>query len=335
MKNRIFFLLTVLFISFPSVAERVIDLPDLLNPHLIKVSRKLIFIADGTHVYIYSLSDFHLIKKFGRAGEGPGELKSYISDLEAGSDFILVNSIGRLSWFNHRGEFIKQKNDTALGVNYRILGNGFVGMRMKREKKGIFFSVNIFDSELNILCEIYDYRHPFFNPERKINPVNLRVLSYTVYGNQIYLCSADGVIQVFDPRGNILYSATPKISPVELTPELREKYLEFWKSDLKAEYEVLHERFDFQDFFPLIKDFRVAGGRIYVITYREKGRMNEMFILDLLGNQIAKTWVELADVNMLLPHLFNYYTIQDKMIYKLVDNPDREIWQLRVFELDK
>ena len=143
----------------------------------------------------------------------------------------------------------------------------------------------------------------------------------------------NGIIQVFDQNGEHLYSVTCEFPTVKMTPEKREKFLKFWKSDLKAEYEVYKERLQFPAYFPFIKDFQVADDNIYVITYREKMGKNELLILGLKGELIKKTWVALADVNMLLPHLLNYYTIKNHRIYKLVDNADKEIWELHISEL--
>lgn len=323
----------MVFLAASLFAIQVVELPDISKPHLIRVEKDRLFIVEGTTVFIYSLQDFHVIEKFGRQGEGPGELKSFVSSLEVGADYILINSSGRLSWFSRNGKFLKQKKDVALGHNYKILGEGFVGMRMLREKDGIYFSVNIFDSDLNKIREIHRYRHPFFSHDRKINPVNLRMSSYFVCQKKIYLDMENGIIQVFDQKGEHLYSVTCEFPTVKMTPEKREKSLKFWKSDLKAEYEVYKERLEFPATFPVIKDLQVADDNIYVITHREKMGKNELIILGLKGELIKKTWVALADVNMLLPHLLNYYTIQNHRIYKLVDNADKEIWELHISKL--
>ena len=269
MKNRffrflIFFIFPVMFWGAPSI-----ELRGILKPHLLEVENGHLFVVQETTVFIFSLSDFRLLKKFGREGEGPGELKGYISAIEVQPEYILVNSIGRLSWFTRSGDFIKQQTSTSLGLNFKLLGDRYVGMRMIREKDSIYFSISIINSDLKILKEIHRYRHPFFQRNRKINPVDIRISSYNVYQNQIFV-DKGGLITVFDKDGKELFDVINEFDPVKITVDRKKSYLEFWRSDLKAEYKVYKDRLVFPDYFPSIRDFQVANGRIYVVTYREK-----------------------------------------------------------------
>ena len=54
--------------------QKIIPLPDLIQPHTMVVDKDQLFIRDsGSSIFIYSLSNFSLIKKFGKQGQGPGE----------------------------------------------------------------------------------------------------------------------------------------------------------------------------------------------------------------------------------------------------------------------
>lgn len=333
MKSWCFFWLTIFFIQVLLSASTSVELPGILKPHLIEVDEKNLFLVEETSVFIYSLSDFKLLKRFGRRGEGPGDLKGYISAIEVQPDYILVNSMGRLSWFKPNGDFIRQQNDTTLGHNYKILGNRYTAMRMIRGKDTIYLSVSILDSKLKIIKELHRYRHPFSQRNQKINAVDIRISSYCVYGNRVFVDKA-GQILVFDKNGEILYKINPEYEPVKITEKDRQKYLEFWKFDLKAEYEVFKDRLEFPEYFPAIRDFQVADGRIYVVSFRECKGENELFIFDVKGTLLKKALVPLADTNMILPHLFNYYRFKNKKLYILTENEKKDTWELKILNID-
>ncbi|MFC2146666.1 hypothetical protein ACFLRT_04815 [Acidobacteriota bacterium] len=80
-------------------ADKVIPLANLSRPTAVEVSKDNAYIVDGIHVYIYSLTDFKLKKKFGRIGEGPQEFKSWIL-LYVKPDHIFINSPNKISYFN-------------------------------------------------------------------------------------------------------------------------------------------------------------------------------------------------------------------------------------------
>jgi len=325
--------LVFIFIPVLLTGKTSIELPGVLKPHLIEIENNHLFVVEKTSIFIFSLSDSQLLKKFGRQGEGPGELKGYVSSIEIQPDYILINSMGRLSWFSRGGTFLKQQTDTSLGHNYKILGNRYAAMRMIRGKAAIYFSISIINSKLKILKEIHRYRHPFFQRNRKINPVDVRISSYGVYQNQVFV-DKNGKIMVFDKDGNMLSEITHEYEPVKITERDKLKVLEFWKSDLKEEYKVFQDRMEFPEYFPPIRDFQVANGRIYVVSYREKNGNNELFIFDVKGNLLKKTWVPLAGTNMILPHLINYYRFKNNKLYRLSENENKDTWELQIFEIN-
>jgi hypothetical protein len=128
MKRNKFLCIIFLLLTWPILGMKVVELPDILKPHLIVADKDQLFIVEDTSILVYSLKDFSLLKKFGKRGEGPGELKQFISGIDIQPDFILVNSIGRLSWFDRSWHFLKQQNDTSMGHNYKIVGKHYAGM---------------------------------------------------------------------------------------------------------------------------------------------------------------------------------------------------------------
>ncbi len=326
----IFRIIGYFLICLCGLNAEVIKLPEIQNPHLILADDSQFYIVENNSISIYSMTGMKKIRKFGHMGEGPGELKQYISGIDIQTGHILINSIGRISWFTKSGDFIRQTNDTTLGHNYKTFGSRFSGMRMVREKNGIFFTINIFNKDLKEPTEVYRYRHPFFNRDRKIDPMNVRGASYFVFNDLLYVDTDGGIIRVFDETGKERKAIDPGIKREKITPVKKKRIIEFWKSDMKEEYKVFKERLEFPEYFPRIRDFQVADHRIYIITNTESGDNVELIILNLEGKNLGKRMVPLSDVNMLLPHLFTFHTIQNNHIYILTDNIESETWELRI-----
>ena len=328
--------LILILLGGPGILTAAVELPDLRKPTRIGADTGRLFVVDGASILIYSLKDFSLIHTFGGMGEGPGELKGDFSFLEIRGNQVLVYSQGRLSWFSRDGAFIRQKADPSLGLNYRMVGEGFVGMKLVREPEGIFFGIFLFDANLKKVKELYRYRHPFFGKRERgrVNAVEVRFSSYPVYDQNIYLDQEDGCIRVYDSRGEELRTICPELQKVPITASHQKRFLDFWRTGLREEYKLFKNRLEFPDYFPLIRDFLVADGHLYVLTYREQEENSELLVLDLQGKLLKRLWVPMQNVNPLLPHLFSRYTIHNHKLYFLRDNEETETWEVEVIPLD-
>ena len=113
-----------------------------------------VFILQDTTVFIYNLKNFKLIKKFGRAGEGPGEFKIDPNDgrpmsMSLYKNNILVNSIAKMSYFDMDGNFKEEKKVGADALLFPVknkfiaigpisdeTNNQFLGFRlMEKDQK--------------------------------------------------------------------------------------------------------------------------------------------------------------------------------------------------------
>lgn len=329
--NLVIALIVILsFLALPVFAGKIVPLDDLLKPHIIKADEERVYIVDEITIYIYSLRNFELIKKFGKAGEGPQEFKDRVYALDIRPDFIIVNSEGRLSHFTKEGDFIKQASSTSTAMNYLPIGDHLVGMRMLPHERTLYFAVNLYDNKLTEIKEIHRFIHPF-TPRKPVNPTDVRVCSYLVCDNKIFIDKA-GIIDVYDKDGKNLYTIDPGIEKVKITEEYKKRYWGFWKSNhvLRAEYNALKDRFKFPDTFSPIRDFQIIDENIYILTYSEKAGMSEMLVYSLAGKLRKKVSVPLADVAVLLPQMYNFYTIKNDKIYILKENPDSETWELHI-----
>lgn len=336
--KRIYLLFFLLFVSSLVIAGQVISLPGLLKAQRIYIDQEQFFITEGATIYIYSLKDFKLQKKFGKRGEGPGEFKESGEGIKL--DFkpenIIVISSGRISYFTRDGQFIKEARiSNPRRFDFQELGSGFVGQELLVEKKGVFFTVNLFDKNLKKGKEIYRFKHPFFPRSKPINPVFLRTSTYYVYREKIFYDDEDGIIHVLDSNGKELYSIRHRYERVKVKDIHKKRYLMFWRTDLRAEYDAFKERLKFPAAFPPIRNFHIVDNKIYVITYREKDNQCKMLVFALDGKLLKEVFVSLTDINMLIPYFYNYYTIHKDKLYILRDNQDTEEWELHIDPLER
>jgi hypothetical protein len=358
-----------MFLSFftgPLFAGKTVTLDGLFRPHIIAVDNEQVYIVDDFTIYIYSLKNFKLIKKFGKEGEGPREFKDRIYSIDISSEHLLVNSEGRVSHFSKNGNFIKQANATSTSINYLPIGDGLVGMRMLAVDRTLYFAIDLLDKKLNKIKEIYRFKHPF-RPRKPINPTDVRVCSYHVYDNKIFIDKEGGIIDVYDKKGGRLYSIDPGIEKIKITDAYKKKYMDSWKSNhvLRAEYNALKNRFKFPAYFSPIRNFQIIDGKIHILTYkewwapatdrarrgipakshnldkktkfspdnsREREAGSEMLIYSLEGKLLKKASAPLTDVSVLLPQVYNFYTIKNGKVYKLIEDFDNETWDLHISE---
>lgn len=323
-------ILLILFIS-PVFSAKIVPLEEPLKPNIIAVGEDRVYVIEDITIYIYSLQDFGLIKKFGKKGEGPGEFKGRIYSIDILPEQIIVNSEARVSHFTRDGDFIRQANTKSVSINFLPVADNLVGFRLLAVDRTLYFAIDIYDKKLNKIKEIHRFKHPF-QPRKPVNLTDIRVCSYHVAGNKIFIDKENGIIDVYDKDGEKLFSIDPKIEKIKITEEHKKKYLDLWKSNhvLRAEYNSLKERFKFPSHFSAIRDFQIIDGNIYIQTYKEKDGKSEMLIYSTKGKLLKKALVPLADVAILLPQIYNFYTIKNGKIYTLVENPETEIWELHI-----
>jgi hypothetical protein len=121
---------------------------------------------------------------------------------------------------------------------------------------------------------------------------------------------------------------------IKITDIQKTRYLNFFKSDLKPEYDAFRERIKFPARFPCIRNFHVLDDKIYIITFEESGVNSRILVFDLQGKLLKETWAPLADTNMLIPLGFNFYTFHRHKVYVLRENEKSEQWELLIQDIE-
>jgi hypothetical protein len=184
----ILFIFICTSIVFP---VKLATFPELQKPNSIIIDKDQIFINDGPTIYIYSLKDCSLQKKFGKKGEGPQEFKISPSMFGGGvtidvqPDYLLIGSIGRLSFFTREGVYKSERAVTSFW-DVKALGKQYVMLKAENDKKIAFFTLNLYDQDFKTRKEIS--RPMICTLGEKVDPVAFfRFTSLCIYDNKIYV----------------------------------------------------------------------------------------------------------------------------------------------------
>lgn len=330
--KKIILIILLLIIALTLQGKVMVQLEDLSKPQLLSVSKDYFLITEGASIYVYSRKDMSLLKKFGKAGEGPKEFKinpfgpPMIAYFVEGK--IFVNSDSKISWWTPEGEFLSEMR-TAPFTMFRPFGDQFVASGTATNKdKQMVLTVNLHDKTGKKLQELY-------RTDVTVGPnaeFNYPTASFTFepYKNRLYLVRGkEGfVIEIKSIDGKTLYTIKKEFEKIRVDQGYKDKTFQSFKSDpnFKQFYEYFKNRVKFKTYYPAIQDVRVVDDRIHVITFKKKGNKTECRILDLKGNDLKTVYVPYPDLHGMdyLPE----YDILNKVFYILIENEDDEVWEL-------
>ena len=325
--------LLLLFVNF-ILAGKVIPLPDLQKAEDIIVDQNKVLITQFPLIYIYSLKDFSLITKFGKAGDGPEEFSRYIR-IRLTPDHIVVDSNLKMSFFTHDGKFVKEIRSPAVPhLNwYTPLGKKIVATALHGMFTESYQTVNIFDSNLEKIKEVIRWKRPL--QPGKFNPTDrdMQGGEFTVYDNKIFvLLREKGNIEVFADDGKQLYSINYDYEKIPFTKDDEKEFLDFYKvnPETRQFFDILKKRFDFPDYYPVARQMVVTGDKIYVLTNKTKEKKSEFVIFDISGKFLKKVMLPFANTNAREPSPF---TIHNEELLQLIDNEKTEVWELHFYPI--
>ena len=340
--KRLFIIIMIYGCSYFISAQNVITLPEINKPRTIQIFDNQIFITENVKISIYSAKTQKLIRSFGKRGEGPGEFK-IMDNAEAGlgvqisikSDFILANSIGKITYFDRNGKYVKEVNTHRsrgpYGSNFIPVGKNFVAYDFVYEGQTGYVTISLFGPDLSKIKDLY--KHPFFVQRgKKTNPEIWRPTVYYVSGNQIFLDLQNGAIEIYNSQANNERSIKPQYPLVKESAGRVKAYLDFLKSDprFRDQFHLIKDSLEFPRYLPLIRFFNLDKNYIYVLTNEQKEGKNRIYILDYNGKIIRSIWTPLQNKSPIEPYP---YVICNETIYQIVENPDTDEWELHIRKL--
>ncbi len=317
-------------------AAKIVPMPELMKPDKIEAWGDRLYISDGTSIHIYSLKDLKYVKKFGKSGEGPGEitidptLGNLIIDVD--KKYVMVNSVGKLLFFKHDGTFVSENRfkGGVLGMYYMV-GDRFTAAVFTQREKGIFQAIALFDPDLHKTKEIYAQKY-FIQREGKIDLLKRPMQLYT---NDTRIVADTGLSEIllFDASGKKIKTIVPDTKKIEVTSEHKKKVIDYMKTDHHAKqyYHQMKHRITFPDTLMPVRLVTLTEDKIYLQTHtRKKGNMAEFMIYDLDGKFLKRAFYPVVD------DLLNQqpkYDIYKGMIYEIVENLEDEEWELHAGKL--
>ena len=331
----IFLLLSLSFTLFASGAK-VVPLPEILNAEQVAVDDNQVYFTEGTTIYIYSLKDFKLIKKFGKKGEGPREFMLATGmqiNINVQSEDLIVNSFGKISYFTKEGVYKKELKVTSLSFNFVPLGDRYLAAGLA-VKDGIrYLVINIFDAGLKKLKEIYRTKD-FIQQSGDINPVK-QSFAYYAYDNKIFVAGSEGfVIDVLDTTGKPLYSISRKdYQRVKLTGQNKKDMENSFKTNPQSKelYHLLKDRIVYPEYFPAILNFYTSDGLVYVVSWEKKDGKFKFFIFGIDGKLKKEKYLPVQLMDTFIPFPFEIY---NKKMYQVVVNEETDESELHIIDVE-
>jgi len=350
--RKIIIICLVLAISSILSGKELGILSDILKPQLLEVKNEKLFIIEGAEVYIYSAKDLKLLKKFGKKGEGPGELQvlPFLSNIIfVYPEYLFVQGLNKIIYYTHEGKLIREMKKNPNIMKMIPLGKKFVGVASKiiPGKNREFQAVCIYNEALNEEKELF--RREIFPSSQKLLMIP-RSMNFTVYNNNIFLEKSEKgliVIEVFDADGNAINKIEKKVEPIKVTDYYKELSIEDLKADNLVRLEMKQfggwEQYkkmlnmQWPDFLPEIKDILVSENKIYLQTYKEKNNKVEYLIMDTDGKNQKFVFLpkvkEPSFINRMAGKGTRFFDIENNKFYYLYEDDENEEWIVHLEEI--
>jgi hypothetical protein len=318
----------------PLLAEKVAVFDEFGQPTSLNVGNGCIYVQEKTTIFVYNLKDYKFITKFGKEGEGPGELKinpyggPMIVDPYDGK--VYITSFGKLSVYSKTGEYIKEFKVNAIDSFYTF-GKKYICLSTTPKEKNsqdIVMALFLADENLKKGEIIYktDFEvGPNFKWDFPITP-----FYPDTDGDKLFVIAGlqGFAIDVFDQNGKKLYTIKRDYPRVKIPSSYKDGTLAWFKTapNMREYYEFIKTRISFKEYYPPIYGMIADSGRLYVLTSRLDKDGRECIIMDLEGKEKKTVYLPVPE-----NYGFDYSTpfaIKDNYFYKLEEDIEEETWEL-------
>jgi hypothetical protein len=318
-------------------AEKVATLTDVFKPSYLVVDDSQFYVVEKSTVFIYSLKDYKLKGKFGKAGEGPQEFKAAPGgsggiSIFPQKDYLHINSIGKISTWTKDGKFINEARGNVMISMVQPLGKKLVGLGAAFDAKTrqVDMAANLYDDKLNKTKELSrqemmkagSYKFPITNP------------AIFSLGDKVVIPGEKNrfSIKVFDAEGNETVHITRDYKRLPVTKKYKDEIDTFFRTSpfTKDNYEQMKKMISFNDEFPAIQGFNAADNTIYIQTYKEQDGKSEFFVYKSDGTFIKQVFLTIHRSNVMIP---NPAAFKNNTFYQIIENEDTEEWELHAVKV--
>jgi len=331
----------ILFISLSWAKTQIVPLDSsIMKPEQIIVGDNLIYITEGSTIYIFSSNDYKLTSKFGKKGEGPGEIqgsrmRSFRFTLIPIKDKLYMFNRNKVMYFTKDGKFLNEKRiQSGFTRDLQPVGNKYIGRSFIRGKnRSMKTAVNIFNNDLKTKKLFYGTeksitRGSFF---RHFMPENIFIMKTAK--DKVYINDTKKLlIKVFDIKGKKVKDIKYNYKLSSVSAQTKKDIKNYYKtgSRFKAFYDRIKSRIKVGNTYNAIKDFFIDKDTIYVQTNIKTDKTVDFLIFKTSGKFIKKETIPLRSINILE---FSPYYIKDNTLYQIIENEDEEEWELHITKI--
>ncbi len=330
-------------------SAKIGTLPGVLKPDSIYIYGDEFYVMEGPVISIFSLKDLSLIKKFGKSGEGPGEIQAgqfFINKVTVFKDYILAESLHKIIFFSKKGALIKEVRKPQQ-VDYMLpVGKNFVARKTDFLQKGKMETViALYDPDMKKIKELHRQKgiQEGLGPKIKMDMV-MDFANFKVSNGRVFVeKSTEGfVIDVYDGEGKRLYRVKRDYEKMKVGDEYKTYIVNRFKEDprikkqteLMGGWEQVKKVFtmNFADFFPAVQDFDIYGEKLYIQTFKVVNGKEEFVVTDLKGGFIKRVFIRKFENVPLMNKIrgAKLNTIGSDKLYYLLENEDEEEWELHM-----
>ncbi|MEN8154796.1 MAG: hypothetical protein ABFR75_12325 [Acidobacteriota bacterium] len=330
MKKVLIILSVLIFVSGINLQGEVIaTFPDLLKPTSLVIDEDRLYITQDITVFIYSMKDFKLIKKFGKAGEGPQEFNRFVG-ITPLKDKLLINSMSKISYFKKDGTYISEmRTKGGITFGYQPLGDKYVSLGIEVKDNIRYRTINLYDSELNKVKTLLKNEDDNQVAKGSLKILNT-TLNYMTFDEKLYLINGkEFEIKVFDKTAKeVLTIKRDNYKKRKFTEEDKQDIFDLIKADPRQKqfFDMVKKMAVFPDKWPALASVFERDNIIYVSTFNAKGKTQyEFFLFDSKGKFIHNLFIPMKFQDALRPFPMS---IKNGKLYQLIENEDEEEWEL-------
>jgi len=317
------FALDVFDMRSPSEAK-IVPLPMVQRPMALAVGKDRIYLWDADlakadySIKILTASDYSLIRSFGKKGKGPGEFLTGAGLPHLAGTDVWSEDIRKIVVFNSEGEFRREipfpPGFRGMFHSLLPLGDHFAALATdwtSNPSGQLLWQGRVFDKEFKTVKQFVSDIPSLYPPppppppppgqkepalkESKPEPKIVyeaipECIDYAVANDKIFVADTrKGFhISVFDDQGRLLYEITKGYDKLKVPADFQGPYLQFLKQ--KNAWLLNQADIKFREYYPAFYFFKIADNKIFIATYAKKDGLNELYVLDLKGNILKRSF---------------------------------------------
>ncbi len=327
MKKALIIIFVLCFIMGNSLTAKIVyTFDNILQPSSMVIDGNNLYVVENVNVYIFSMKDFKLIKKFGKQGEGPKEFNRFVSIYPL-KDKLLVNSFGKISYYTKTGDYLSEtKTKSGIVFTYLPLGDKYVGYSFSAKDKTRYRSINVYNSKLEKIRTLINQEDDNQFGKGQIKILN-STLTLATFNDRLYVVNGKKLeIKVFDKEVKDLFTISKEYKRPKFTDKDKQMIIDEIKSNPRQKqfFQAIKKMMIFPDYFPSIAALFERDNIIFVMTFKREKDKYEFFLFDTEGSFLDKLFIPFAFQSPMRPFPFS---IQSGNLYQLVENDDEE-WDL-------